>query len=52
MAQGTCDGTSVLGKHDRRSGAISLGNTRALRVDQLTPSTLEVPWHSADLTAG
>ena len=32
--------------------AISLGNTRALSVDQLTPSHPDVRWHSADLNAG
>ena len=59
MAQGTCEGTPVLGKHDRRGGnplhdhpAISPGDTRALSVDQLTPSQPDVRWHSADLNAG
>ena len=32
--------------------AISPGNTRALSVDQLTPSHPDVWWHSADLNAG
>ena len=32
--------------------AISPGDTRALSVDQLTPSHPDVRWHSADLNAG
>ena len=32
--------------------AIRPGDTRALRVDQLTPSHSDVRWHSADLNAG
>ena len=32
--------------------AISPGDTRALSVDQLTPSHHDVRWHSADLNAG
>ena len=32
--------------------ATSPGNTRALSVDQLTPSHPDVRWHSADLNAG
>ena len=59
VARGTCDGTLVLGKHDRRSGirlhdhpAISPGDTRALSPDHLTPSHPNVWWHSADLNAG
>ena len=32
--------------------AVRPGNTRALSVDQLTPSHLDVLWHSADLNAG
>ena len=32
--------------------AISPGDTRALSVDQLTPSYPDVRWHSADLNAG
>ena len=32
--------------------AISPGNTRALSVDQLTPSHPDVRWHSANLNAG
>ena len=32
--------------------AISPGDTRALSVDQLTPSCPDFRWHSADLNAG
>ena len=32
--------------------AVRPGDTRALSVDQLTPSHPDVPWHSADLNAG
>ena len=32
--------------------AISPGDTRALSVDQLTPSQPDIRWHSADLNAG
>ena len=32
--------------------AISSGDTRALSVDQITPSHADVRWHSADLNAG
>ena len=59
MPQGTCDGTSVLGKHEAGAEirlhdhpAISPGDTRALSVDQLIPSHPDVRWHSADLNAG
>ena len=53
MAQGTCDGAPVPGKHDRWSrGLTTHGNTRALSVDQLTPRHPDVRWHSADLSAG
>ena len=36
--------------HDHQ--AINFGDTRALRVDQLTPSHPDVRWHSTDLNAG
>ena len=39
-----------IGLHDHP--AISPGDTRALSVDQLTPSHPDVRWHSADLNAG
>ena len=39
-----------VGLHDHP--AFCLGDTRALSVDQLTPSNPDVRWHSADLNAG
>ena len=59
VAQGTCDGATVLDKHGRRSGDPAArppgdqpGDTRALSMDQLTHSHPDVRWHSTDLNAG
>ena len=46
--------STIAGAEIRRHNhpALSPGDTRALSVDQLTPSHPDVRWHSADLNAG